>query len=164
MGRPFLAESQLGDPRCDPVSYDPDRPITPDAFFGLPDAAVRLIREAVDATVTELSSYHFLAFLDVSVEKLRAAVPCDRAYAEAVAGMLYLTTEAFVKAERGTPRQFWRRLFGEFFEHTRVVISVVRYEPGKVVLKTEDGDEVACEHGRVVAFMGRAYRHAIPAL
>ena len=138
------------DSRCEPIAYDPDRPITPDAFFGLPNAAVRLIREAVDATVTELSSYHLLA--------LRAAVPCDRAYAEAVAGMLYLTTEAFVKAERGTPRQFWRRLFGEFFEHTRVVISVVRYEPGKVVLKTEDGDEVACEHGRVVAFMGRAYR------
>lgn len=160
MGRPFAAQA---DTRCDPVSYDPERPIEP-AAFALPDPAVRLLRDVVETTTSEyeeLGYFQFDAFLRGTVERLRSMVACDRAYAEAVAGMLYLVSAEHLKAGRCAPEMFWVRLLGEFAEQTHVVIRVVGQGPGEVVLKAAGADdEVACEHGRVVAFMGRAYHDA----
>ena len=155
MGRPFLA---YGDDRCEPVAYDPERPITPEAF-ALPAAAVRLLKDAADTAAndyTELGFYQFEASLRFDIQRLREAVTDDRTYAEAVAGMLYLVVTEHVKAGRVRPQAFWDWLLADFATKVFMRIEVVRHKPDAVVLKAA-GDEVTCPHGRVVAFMGSVY-------
>lgn len=158
MGRPFIAETQ-SDPRCVPVLYDAERPITPDAF-ALPNPAVRLLWHVADtaaAEYAELGYYQFEAVLRGNVERLRSMVACDRSFAEAAAGMLYLVAEAHLKAGRDLQDAFWDRLLDAFANHMYIRIKVVRHDQDTVVLKVYDEDEVACTPGGVVAFMGGVY-------
>ena len=159
MGRPFVPEP-IGDGRCEAVSYDPDLPITPEAF-ALPNRAVRLLRDAADTAAddyAELGFYQFDAFLRIGIESLRLMVTDDRTYAEAVSGMLYLVVAEHVAAGRCPPDLFWVRLLQEFANKVFMRIEVVRNEPDAVVLKAAGyEDDVTCPHGRVVAFMGRVY-------
>ena len=160
MGRPFLAESPCGDARCEPVAYDPERPLEPGAF-ALSPCAINLLHVAAIVTYgcyDQLSPREFEEILVDDMQRLRAAVPCTRTYAEALAGLLFFVTEAHVKAGRCAPEAFWDRLLDAFALHTRVSLRVLRREPDRVVLRTmEPGGEVACEEKRVVAFMGHMY-------
>ena len=157
MGRPFLA---YGDDRCEPVAYDPERPLEPGAF-ALSPCAINLLHVAAIVTYNcydRLTPKEVEALLVDDMQRLRMAVPCARTFSEALAGLFYFMTDAHVKARRCAPEAFWDRLFDAFAENTHVVIRMVSCKPDRVVLRTlEPGGEVTCEHGRVVAFMGHMY-------